>query len=229
MPIWIPILIIAGSALAGAAIIATIEDILKALKGKRFAVLGMRRTGKTALINFLTKGILTQKYMPTELPKKTVKNHFKLKDLKLEVEESIDVPGDAPDFYHDWKDIVQKADIVLYLLRSDRLMAGDKHTEERVKRDMGQIGRWLKENPKKFPLFIIGTHCDLTTPDLTKLPEDEIGDYEDKLRKMPIFQEIALRGGGRKKVLFIFGSLQSKDATERLVYRIIDQVVNHNG
>ena len=77
-------------------------------------------------------------------------------------------------------------------------------------------------------MLIIGTYCDLTTPDLTKLPKNEVGDYEGKLRGMPIFQEIALRGGGGKKVRFIFGSLKSKETTERLVGEIINQVVNHN-
>ena len=205
-----------------------VDDIIAALTGKRFAVLGERGVGKTVLINFLTKGTLSQGYIQTLDLEKTASNYFKLKDLKLGIKQSKDVPGD-PDFYALWEDIVQNSDIVLYLMRSDKLMAGDKYTEERVKRDMGQIGAWLKENPKKFPLFIIGTHCDLTDPDLTKLPENKKGYYEDKLRKMPTFQEILLRGGGGRKVRFVFGSLKSKDTTELLVYRIIDQVVNHNG
>ena len=228
MPIWIPILIIVGYGLAGAAIGAIVGAIIEALEGKRFAVLGERRVGKTALINFLTKGTLSKDYIQTLDPEETASNDLKLNDLKLRIKESKDVPGDT-DFYAQWEDIVQNADIVLYLLRSDKLIAGDTYTEERVKRDMGQIGEWLKENPQKFPLFIIGTHCDLTIPDLTRLSENRRGDYEDKLRGMPIFQEIASRGGGGRKVRFVFGSLKSKDATELLVHRIIDQVVNHNG
>lgn len=204
-----------------------VDNIIAALTGKRFAVLGERGVGKTVLINFLTKGTLSQDYIQTLDLKKTASNYFKLKDLKLSIKQSKDVPGDT-DFFALWEDIVQNSDIVLYLLRADKLMAGDKYTEERVKRDMGQIGEWLKGNPKKFPLFIIGTHCDLTDPDLTKLPKNERGYYEDKLRKMPTFQEIVLRGGGGRKVRFVFGSLKSKDTVERLVYRIIDQVVNHN-
>ena len=204
-----------------------VDNIIAALTGKRFAVLGERGVGKTVLINFLTKGTLSQDYIQTLDLKKTASNYFKLKDLKLSIKQSKDVPGDT-DFFALWEDIVQNSDIVLYLLRADKLMAGDKYTEERVKRDMGQIGEWLKGNPKKFPLFIIGTHCDLTDPDLTKLPKNKRGYYEDKLRKMPTFQEIVLRGGGGRKVRFVFGSLKSKDTVERLVYRIIDQVVNHN-
>ena len=222
MPIWF---IIAGIAIfAAGAITATIM----ALKGTKLAVLGEGKVGKTVLINFLTKGILSEQYVRTLYPEETEANDFELKDLKLRLEESMDVPGNE-DFYLIWKKLSQDADIVLYLLRTDKLQAGDKHTEERVKQDIRQIENWLKEYPKKFPLFIIGTYCDLTTPDLTKLPENKIEDYEDKLRRMPIFQEILLRGGGGSKVRFVFGSLKFKDATERLGYKIIDQVVNHNG
>ncbi len=228
MPIWIPILIIAGSALFGAAVGAIVEDIIEALEGKKLAVFGERGVGKTVLINFLTKGKLSEEYTQTLDPEKTEANDFELEDLRLRIKESIDMPGD-PDFYADWKKLSQDVDVVLYLLRADKLLVGDKRTEERVKRDIGQIGKWLKESPKEFPLFVIGTHCDLTTPDLTRLPEDKIGDYGDKLRGMPIFREIALRSGGRSKVRFVFGSLKSKNTTECLVYQIIDQVVNHNG
>ena len=224
MLIFIPILIIVGAVLASVAVGAVLEY----LKWKKFAVLGERSTGKTTLINFLTKGTLSKEYIQTLSPEKTEANNFRLEDLELKIKESIDVPGSA-DFYGDWEKIVQDADIVLYLLRSDKLMAGNKHIEERVKRDMGQIGRWLKKDSQDFPLFIIGTHCDLTDPDLTQLPENERGDYEDKLRGMSIFQEIARRGGGGRRVRFLFGSLKSKNTTELLVNRLIDQVVNHNG
>ena len=231
MPFFIPFLIIVGAGLAGAGIGAgigiAVDAIIKVLKSKRLAVLGERVTGKTVLINFLTKGTLSKEYIQTTEPEKTEANDFKLEDLELKIMESVDVPGND-DFYPDWEDIAKKADIVLYLLRTHKLMEGDKRTEERVKRDIRQIGRWLKKKSQKYSLFIIGTHCDLLTPDLTKLPKNKIGDYEDKLRGMPILQEIALHGGGGRKVRFLFGSLKSKDTTERLVSRLIDQVVNNN-
>ena len=152
--------------------------------------------------------------------RKTSRSHIKLEDLELKIEESRDLPGGTP-WYADWKNLTEEADIVLYLLRVDKLMAGDKHTEERVKRDMGHIGKWLKASPKEFPLLIIGTHCDLSDPDLTKLPEDEIGYYVDHVRTMPIFQDIASLGGGENKVRFVFGSLKTKDTTEKLVYNML--------
>ena len=128
------------------------------------------------MINFLTKGTFSTENTQTLIAEKTESNRLDLKDLELEIEESKDVPG-SEDFYGDWESITKKADVVLYLLRVDELMAGNKQTEERVKRDMGHIGKWMKKTPK-VPLFIIGTHCDLTDPDLTKLPKDKKGYYE---------------------------------------------------
>lgn len=210
--------------LGGAAALALLDE---KVKGKKFAVLGERGTGKTALINFLTKGTFSKEYAQTLMPEKTDSNHIELKDLELKIEESKDIPG-AEHFYGDWEDITKNADVVLYLLRVDELMAENKSTEERVKQDMRQIGNWLKETPKEFPLFIIGTHCDLTVPDFTKLPKNKKGDYEDKMRGMSVFRDIELLGGGNKKVRVVFGSLKSKDATEDLVYKVIYQVINHN-
>lgn len=215
MPIWF---VVAGAAVLVATI--TAAAIIKALKKKKLAVLGEDKVGKTVLINFLTKGTLSKEYVRNLYPKKTKANDFELKDLKLSIKESIDIPG-RKDFYPDWEKLTLDADVILYLLRADRLQAGDKATEERVKGDMDLIGDWLKGSPKKFPLFIIGTHCDLI--------KNKGRDYEDELRRMPIFQEkIVLSGGGWGKVRLVFGSLDSEDATERLVYQIIDQVVNHN-
>lgn len=114
---------------------------------------------------------------------------------------------------------------MLYLTRTDFLLARDTETEARVQRDVGHIGDWLKKDSKNYPLFIIGTHGDLADPDLTELPPDKIGDYEDELRHMPIFKELAHLGSDDSNPpTFIFGSLKSKKTTEKLVSRIINQL-----
>ena len=74
MVIWI--LIIIGSALAGGAIGLAVSLIIDAFKGKKFAVLGERSTGKTTLINFFTKGTLSKEYIQTLNPEKTEANDF---------------------------------------------------------------------------------------------------------------------------------------------------------
>lgn len=220
--IWIPI-IIAVAALATGAVALNWDKIVIAYKGKKLAVLGERRVGKTVLINFLTEGTIPEKYEQTIAKEKTVARRFKLKDLSLSIKASNDVPGSQDD-YAVWQSITDDADIVLYLLRIDKLMKGDKRTEKRVEDDMWQIGHWLQENPKDDPFFIIGTHCDLTKPDLTKLPEDQIGDYKDRINKMPIIKKIVQLGGGRNKVRVVLGSLKWKRDTEKLVFQIFSEI-----
>ena len=214
MAIWIPILLmIGGAALMGLGILADI-------KGYKLAVLGARRVGKTVLIKFLTTGTLSKEYVKTARPKKTDSRRFKLKKLDLKIEESIDSPG-SEYYYSQWENITKDADIVLYLLRVDLLMKGDRETEERVKRDISHVSDWLQESEKKYPLFIIGTYCDQTVPDFTKLSKNEKVDYVDERCRMPIFRDIELRGGGAQHVRFVFGSLKSKDTTEKLVYNML--------
>ena len=221
MAIWVPILlVIGGAALLGLGILADI-------KGYKLAVLGARRVGKTVLIEFLTKGTLSKEYVKTGRPQKTDSRRFKLKNLALKIKESIDTPGHE-NFYFQWKNIAEDADIVMYLLRVDLLMKGDRDNEERVRRDISHIAEWLRENKKKYPLFIIGTYCDQTVPDFTKLSKNKQVDYVDERRRMHIFRDVELLSGGAQQVRFVFGSLKSEDATENLVYEVFDQVVNQN-
>ena len=227
MPIFIPIIIaVAALAVGGTVAVALNWDkIVIALKGKKLAVLGERKVGKTVLIKYLTTGTVTEKYEQTTGKTKTDANRFNLKDLSLSIKRSHDVPG-AKDDYRVWRSITKEADIVLYLLRIDKLMEGDEVTEKRVREDMEHISRWLEENPKEYPMFIIGTYCDRTKPDLTKLPENEIGGYQDDVRKLPIFETIELfatKSGSEVRV--VLGSLRLKKDTEELVYNILSQVI----
>ncbi len=219
MPIIIPI-IIAVAALAigtGTAVVLKWDEIMTALKGKKLAVLGARKVGKTVLIKYLTTGTVTEDYKQTRRPEKTPARRFRLEDLDLAIKKSYDVPG--KDHYKQWKDITKESDIVLYLLRIDKLMEGDEITEERIRGDMELISSWLEENPKKFPLFIIGTYFD-------RLSESKIEDYQDSVRQMPIFETIELlatKSGSDVRV--ILGSLRSKRDTEELVHNIFSQVI----
>ena len=224
----IPIIIIAVVVAAGVGVGGFValnwDKIFIALKGKKLAVLGEKMAGKTSLIKFLTTGSISRKYDPTDFAQKVTSGHrFQLRDLDLAIKNLKDVPG-GQDRYLSWQSVFNEADIVLYLLRVDKLMAGDKSTEGRVRDDMGQIKRWRQKNSKRFPLFIIGTHCDLTDPDITTLRTDQIGDYQDKVRQLPIFRTIERLGGGRGKVTLICGSLKSEATTELLAHCLFKQI-----
>lgn len=201
------------------------DRIVIAFKGKKLAVLGERQVGKTTLIQFLTEGSIPTKYTQTVAPKPVSRKRFQLKDLQLSIKRGFDFGG-STDSYGEWKKQCQEADLILYLLRADRLLAGDATVEGRIRDDLKHIEGWLAEWRKKqkrpLPFFIIGTHCDLNN-DFVVLTDDTVGAFHDKFRDLPIVRELVARGGGLQLVKVVLGSMESIDATQNLVYEIFKQ------
>ena len=184
MPIWIPIIIAALVLTAGGTAVLNWRNILTSFRGKKFAILGARGVGKTHLLTFLTRGSIPGNYKQTLRPEKVPSNRFQLGKLDLKIKETRDLPG-GHDEYAEWKTLSLEADVIFYLFRIDKLMEHDAKAEDRVRRDMKQIEGWLKERPQ-FPVFLIGTHGDLTNPDLTTIPANALGDYRDRVHALPV-------------------------------------------
>lgn len=212
------------TAAAASAVVLKWDDIQIALKGKRLAILGARGVGKTHLLGFLTTGSIPAEYKQTLGPDKASKRRFQLEELNIKVKETRDVPGDKA-AYGVWKERYDEADVVFYLLRADRLFAGDDHVEARVLNDLRHIGEWLEERKPRPPFFIIGTHCDLD-PEFAGLTPDNIGDYNDKFRCLPIVSELVTLGGGTRQAKVVLGSMKTIQDTEALVYQIFMQVIS---
>ncbi len=221
---WNLIVRVALTGLTAVMAVWGITALVNKLKGKKLAVLGEQGVGKTCLIDFLTTGSIPRKYEPDSFAREVPGRRFELRKLKLNIPPLKHLPGSA-DEYAQWKEVANEADIVLYLLRVDRLMTGHIPTVDRVRKDIGQIRRWLQDKSKDFPLFIIGTHCDLTDPDFTTLSSYERSNYKNKVREMPIFREVVLLGGGGSKVRFVPGSLKSMITTEQLVYDLYGEIL----
>ena len=220
-----PIIIILAIGLfgiAGAAAAICWDDILIALKGKRLAVLGARGVGKTHLIKFLSSGSIPAEYKQTVAPEKASSRRFELKELNLKVKDTLDISG-AKDAYAEWKKLHDNADVVFYLLRADRLIAGDREVEVRARDDLKHISDWLKARAPRPDFFIIGTHCDFDL-EFAKLSDNKIGDYVDKFRKLSIMTELVARGGGTQQTKVVLGSMKTLQGTEALVYQIFMQV-----
>lgn len=220
--IWIGIGVV--SFLVGTTIVVKWDDIVVALKGKRLAVLGARGVGKTHLVKFLTTGSIPAEYKQTVAPEKASARRFQLKDLDLKVKDSLDVSGDKA-AYAEWKELHDQADVVFYLLRADRLIAGDPDIESRVRDDMRHIGGWLEARSTRPRLFIIGTHCDFD-PEFQSTSTDKVGDYIDKFRRLPIVAELVARAGGAHQAKVVLGSMKSVQDTEALVYQVFMQVTS---
>jgi hypothetical protein len=223
-PVLIWIVVGVASLLVGTAVAISWDKVVKALKGKQIAVLGARGVGKTHLIQFLTLGSIPEEYKQTVAPEKTPSRRFQLRDLDLKVSESLDVSGDKA-AYNLWKELHQKADVVFYLLRADRLIAGDAIVEARVREDLKHIHSWRKEATSPPRLFIIGTHCDLD-PKFAGQSAPDFGNYVDKFQNLDTVMELVAQGGGTQQVKIVLGSMKSVETTEALVYQTFMQVVS---
>ena len=222
MPFWIPIVIAVIAVLtAGGTIVLNWDEIVRQWSGKKLAILGARGVGKTHLLMFLTTGSIPESYKQTLRPEKAEGRRFQLRSLDLKIKDTRDLPG-GPDAYGEWKELFDEADAVFYLLRVDKLTEHDAETEDRVLRDMRQIGSWFGGHRPKF--VIIGTHGDLTNPDLTALPKNERGNYEDRIRALPVIQECVQRAGGGHRAKVVLGSLKSRGETEALVFGIFSSI-----
>lgn len=220
--IWIAVAVV--TALAGTTIAVKWDEIVVALNGKRLVVLGARGVGKTHLVKFLTSGSIPAEYKQTVAPEKASSRRFQLNELDLKVKESLDVSGDKA-AYGEWKELHDQADVVFYLLRADRLIAGDRNVEARVTDDLKHIGGWLETRKSRPHFFIIGTHCDFDAEFLST-SVGSIGDYVDNFRKLPIVTEIVMRGGGAQQAKVVLGSMKTVQDTEALVYQIFRQVIS---
>jgi GTPase SAR1 family protein len=200
------------------------DYIVIALRGKKIAVLGARGVGKTHLVKFLTTGKIPAEYKQTVAPEKAPSHRFSLKDLDIKVKETLDLSGDKA-AYAEWKQLVNKADVVFYLLRADRLIAGDRDVEERVRADLKHIGDWLEQRRPRPPFFIIGTHCDLDA-EFQRTSKNKRGDYVDKFHRLPIVSELLARAGGAQQAKVFLGSMKTVEDTAALVYKVFKQVAS---
>jgi hypothetical protein len=222
--VWVVIAALSLLIGGGATVIALNWDkIVLALKGKKIAVLGARGVGKTHLIRFLSTGSIPAAYKQTVAPEKASARRFQLCELDLKLKKTLDLSGDKA-AYAEWKELHDSSDVVLYLLRADRLMVADAEVEARVRADLRHIGGWLEASSKRPRFFIVGTHCDLDS-EFSGIPPDREGDYVDKFQRLPVMTELVARGGGAHLVKVVLGSMKKLEDTEVLVYRLFNQVL----
>lgn len=233
----IPLLLYGGIAVAAAAAALTAavlthppskEKLVKMLGYKRVAVLGERGVGKSHLLHFFaTKTVSLTPPSKTSKPEKIESQRLSLDDLHLKFTKTLDLPGDR-DFRGEWKKLYDESDLVLYLVRADRLFFNDKVTEVRAKEDLQQMAMWKAEaeasNRAAPRLFIIGTFCD-KDPAFNELDVHNHADYADTFRKLPSIETLIRYGGGHQEVKVVVGSMKTDQSTEKLVYELFKQVL----
>jgi|SRR5471030_833950 len=215
------------------------DTVVIKLQGKRVVILGARAVGKTHLISFLSTGTLPLAYKQTLVSEKVPARRVSLGDLDLRLTATTDVSGDKS-AYGVWRELVlgcparkgkvkvEAADVVIYLLRADRILGKDISTEVRVRADIKHIAEWLKEagQNRARPQFIIaGTHCDMD-PDYSALTGETQGDYSDKFSQLAFVQNMILSAGGTALVKLALGSMATRAGTEELTTLIFKQAVD---
>lgn len=195
------------------------------MKGKTLAVLGARGVGKTHLQKFLTAGSLCETHKQTVAPERTPGNTIQLRELELKVNKGLDVSGDKS-ARAEWENLVAEADYVLYLLRADKIIGGDRHSANRAKADMRHIRDWL-DSRSPATLFIIGTHCDLD-PLYSEVTDCTRGDYMDRFRQLQVIEELVNMGGGPKRVKVVIGEMKTRNGIEELAYSIFSQALGED-
>lgn len=219
IPIFIALTV---GGVAGGAVASNWDNITYALKGKKIAVLGARAVGKTTLLKYMEKGILIEKYKQTLDKQEIERTRIKLGDLDIRLKKTDDVSGDKA-AYGVWKKLFEESDLVLYIIRTDMLLKHDLSTEIRAEDDLRQIQGWIKECDSKKQFFIVGNHWD-SDPDFKNLTPDQMGNYVDCFRSLPVVKRMTQLAGGAATVKVALGSLATERDSDTLITAIFRQV-----
>ena len=195
------------------------EDILFQMKGKRIAVLGARQVGKTTLLSFISKKVLVKDYKATLKPEDIERKMLTEYGIDIRLKSTQDVAGsDTADLRVVWKNLCEKSDTIIYILRTDLLLNFHQATENRVKTDLQHITEWVKNNNKK--LIIVGNHWNTDSQYGILNQSDKLGEYYDKVKKLPVMQDIETLAGGAGKVKLALGSLDNEERIQKLLQAI---------
>jgi hypothetical protein len=225
----IPIIYAVGAGLAlllgGTAVYVAInwDDIVRKLTGKRIAILGERGVGKTTMYTFLSSGTLPEKYELTEgIGVRVHGRRFELRDLKLVIKDGRDVPGstDAVKYLSLWKKTVEDSDIIVLMVRADKLTQEDRACTDLAVSDARHIAEWRRGQD----CFVVGTHFDLL-PEFASLTDKTSAQFLDRFRAIDSVQEIR-RTLGLPPERVLLGSQKTTDHTGLLVAQMFRAIIS---
>ena len=217
-----PLLWGAIGGLVGGLVGAIIDELNKV--AKRFTILGEKASGKTTLHYFLTHGeVYIGGYKEGSSGKKTPKYTLKMKDLKIIVKESEDIPG-GKQYRDQWNLLVKEADVICYLIRGDKVYAENREYISLIKEHIAQIQE-AKEDKEHIAqmhdakkgsqkLYLLITYL------------DTIPEYNEKAEVVKErISEILKTSAFKRDTKAIYGSLKTQETTELLVEQLIDNIL----
>lgn len=212
MPIpLIPVIIVAAVIIGVGGTIAT-RRIAKRLDGKRVAVLGGRRVGKSSLIRYLSTGDVATDPAEGNPGDAEESAAFGLKIGKKRAEFVVprDLPGADGLGLPKWREAFSAADLVWYLFRADLIVQGDAKEIGEVRKHLEAMNGWRADMRSKGPkIVLIGTWAD----ELPEWRDDPRGSLDSVRSAEPLkFGAVKL---GHAPV--IVGGLGSVEDAEKLV------------
>lgn len=218
-------------------ITGNITALLRKSTGKKIAIVGPTRSGKTVIHVFLGTGMLTTDYQPT-LSNVKYESHnvtfeageatYKSNQVSLSLASRIDVSGDYRNHAYEWQTVLKDAALVLFvfdmhqfLLKSPRGAAYRRTVVDAC----DFAGGFIAHSDAR--VMMIGTHCDLI-PGWTAVGAGanavgqtfwadyrvDSGDASNHLSK-----------NVTKRALVVWGSLKDADSATELLYQAFQPLV----
>jgi len=202
------------------------EDIQYGLRGKRIAILGERKVGKTTLWKYMGKGCLIERYSQTMKKQEIERFKLKIDELEIRIRVCDDVSGSETN-EETWNKVFEGSNLVLYMLRSDKLFNQDQLTVKRCNEDLEQMHLWIQANKDDQKIvFIVGNHWS-SDPMISDLEDQsKRGYYKDRFEELEVVRQMRRLAGGQNKVQCILGSLDTEENAQKLVTEIFKQYLD---
>tara|TARA_R110002124_G_scaffold64556_1_gene176227 strand:- start:5130 stop:5786 length:657 start_codon:yes stop_codon:yes gene_type:complete len=180
----IPVIVGIVLLFAGGTAAIVIPKLAKKLAGKRVAILGGQKVGKTTLLHILRDGRVPKRASHTVDP--ALGGRFVMEVGGKEID--FDVPNDLPGHHNfglsHWEAAFAGADYVWYLFRSDLIAQGDPSEIRKVKDHLDLFKDWMGSGVSTLPkVILIGTWADQApgyTEDFAKFIGDIGGNFPIK-------------------------------------------------
>lgn len=154
MPISLIPIAIAVVAVAGGA-----GALFKRLGGKRIALLGGRRVGRSSLLRYLSTGTVSEGAGPNPVGRGgTTVCRPQIGGRRVKF--AVDVPQGGGLGLPSWRAAFMEADLVWYLFRADLIASEDPEEIDRVRKHLDLMGAWLASMKRKPKIVLIGTRAD---------------------------------------------------------------------
>ncbi len=205
-------------AIGGPAIYGLRHKLGKLLFGRKVAVIGHRKSGKTTFFRYLRQEQSSSSYAPTEHAKPVGSAHHEaVKAGNLYLAGTEDLPGAGIQAMRRWKDVIDatKSDekgLCLYFVDAVRV-EGDTVIRSQVEEHIDLLSGWLDGRPySKSPAFVvIATHAD-QIPGWESAHGEERARLVDEFKASPAVKKLAGVPNHRDTLLVSFKSEETTKA-----------------